>query len=283
MRERPLAVVRPLSPVLRSAVGPEAPGGPSAARAGVALGLASLLTLVAVGSAQGGPGPASIVDVLAKWTPLLLRGFGLNILISVVAIALGTLLGAGIGIGQISPLWPIRSAAKAFTQFFRNAPWLVLLFYCMLLLPFQMRIGGLLIVLPDWLKASFGLALAVAANMSEILRGAAQSIPTGQWESARSLAFSRRQILWRIVLPQCLKRMLPPWMNLYAILIVSTPLCSIVGVNEVMTLTADALNAESRHDLLIPMYLYILVWFFIYCYPIARWTTALERRFAVKL
>lgn len=66
----------------------------------------------------------------------------------------------------------------------------------------------------------------------------------------------------------------------YAILVVSTPLCSIVGVNEVMTLTADALNAEPRHDLLIPMYLYVLAWFFIYCFPIARWTVFLERRFA---
>ena len=64
------------------------------------------------------------------------------------------------------------------TQFFRNAPWLVLLFYCMFLLPFQVTIFGVTIPLPDWIKATLGLALPVMANVSEIVRGAVQSIPT---------------------------------------------------------------------------------------------------------
>jgi polar amino acid transport system permease protein len=151
----------------------------------------------------------------------------------------------------------------------------------MLLLPFEIHVGGVTVPLPGWVKATFGLALPVTANMAEIVRGAVQSIPFGQWESAESLAFTRRQTLWMIILPQCIKRMLPPWMNLYAILVVGTPLCSIVGVNEAMTLTNDALAAEARRELLVPMYLYLLLWFFLYCYPIARWTAALERRFAV--
>ena len=120
------------------------------------------------------------------------------------------------------------------------------------------------------------------ANVAEIVRGAVQSIPTGQWEAAESLAFSRRQVIWMIILPQCVKRMLPPWMNLYAILTMATPLVSIVGVQEAMTLTRAALSAEGRVDLLIPMYLWLLSWFFLYCYPIARATLRLERRFAVE-
>ena len=74
--------------------------------------------------------------------------------------------------------------------------------------------------------------------------------------------------------------MLPPWMNLYAILTMSTVLVSIVGVNEMMSLTRQALSAENRSGLLLAFYSYVLFWFFLYCYPIARWTTALERRFA---
>jgi polar amino acid transport system permease protein len=49
-----------------------------------------------------------------------------------------------------------------------------------------------------------------------------------------------------------------------------------------MTLTGDVLAAESRTELLVPMYLYLLFWFFAYCYPIARATVALERRFQVR-
>jgi polar amino acid transport system permease protein len=71
-------------------------------------------------------------------------------------------------------------------------------------------------------------------------------------------------------------------MNLYAILTVGTALTSVVGVSEAMTLTGDVLASENRTELLVPMYLYLLLWFFIYCYPIARATVALERRFQVR-
>jgi polar amino acid transport system permease protein len=168
------------------------------------------------------------------------------------------------------------------TQFFRNSPWLVLLFYCMLLLPFELQIGGTIVPLPAWLKATFGLSLPVMANVSELVRGAVRSIPFGQWEASEALAFTRRQTLWMIILPQCVKRMLPPWMNLYAILVVGTTLASVVGVNEAMTLTGDILAAENRTELLVPIYLYLLLWFFAYCYPVARATVALERRFQVR-
>jgi polar amino acid transport system permease protein len=213
---------------------------------------------------------------------LLAAGFLLNIAISFIAMAIGTVLGIFLGLFQISLLRPIRAFSWFLTQFFRNAPWLVLLFYCMLLLPFEMRIAGTIVPLPAWLKATFGLALAVMANMSELVRGAVLSIPFGQWETSEALAFSRRQTLWMIILPQCVKRILPPWMNLYAILVVGTALASIVGVNESMTLTGDILAAENRTELLVPMYLYLLFLFFAYCYPIARATVALERRFQVR-
>ena len=211
------------------------------------------------------------------------RGFVFNLAISFVAMGVGTALGVLLGFGQLSLRRPVRRTAWLATHFFRNAPWLVLLFYCMFLLPFQIRVFGVTIPLPDWVKATLGLALPVMANVSEILRGAMQSIPTAQWESAASLAFSRRQTLWMIILPQCVKRMLPPWMNLYAILTMATVLASIVGVNEMMTLTRQALSAENRPGLLLSFYSYVLLWFFVYCYPIARWTVRLEARYAVNV
>ncbi|MEQ8395973.1 amino acid ABC transporter permease [Thalassobaculum sp.] len=246
--------------------------------------LAGILVFAAgVAEAQTGAAAESILTILLKWTPLLFQGFIFNLAISFLAMAGGTVVGALLGIWQISLLPPVRAGSWLITQFFRNAPWLVLLFFCMFLLPFQIKVFGLVIPLPDWVKATFGLALPVMANVSELVRGAIQSIPSGQWESAESLAFNRRQTLWMIILPQCVKRMLPPWMNLYAILTMATVLASVVGVSEVMTLTGRVLSAEGgRTDLLVPFYSYILLWFFLYCYPIARLTVRLERRFAVK-
>jgi polar amino acid transport system permease protein len=247
---------------------------------GVAL-LVLFLLGCGLAQAQAQAGYPSILETIWKWTPLLARGFVFNLAISVLAMAAGTLVGFFLGFAQISLLPPVKKGAWFTTHFFRNAPWLVLLFYCMFLLPFQVSVFGMTIPIPDWTKATLGLALPVMANVSEIVRGAIQSIPTTQWESAASLAFNRRQTLWMIIIPQCIKRMLPPWMNLYAILTMATVLASIVGVNEMMTQTQRALSAESRPGLLLAFYSYVLLWFFAYCYPIARWTVRLEARYAV--
>ena len=243
---------------------------------------AALIVAVGIGEAQAAPGTPGIIATILKWTPLLAQGFALNIAMSFLAMAIGTAVGVPLGLAQISLLPPVRASSWFATQFFRNSPWLVLLFYCMLLLPFELRVGDTIVPLPGWLKSTIGLSLPVMANVSELVRGAVRSIPYGQWEAAESLAMTRRQTLSMIILPQCVKRMTPPWMNLYAILTVATPLTSVVGVSEAMTLTGDILSSEARTELLVPMYLYLLLWFFLYCYPIARATLALEKRFQVR-
>jgi len=249
---------------------------------GVAL-FSTALLFSSIAGAQTGAGEASPIAVIIKWMPLLLSGFLFNLLLSVLSMALGTVLGVPLGLLQLSELRALRACAWAFTQFFRNAPWLVLLFFAMYLVPYQFRFGEMTIPFPDWIKAVIGFALPVMANVAEIVRGAVQSLPGGQWEAAESLAFTRRQTMWMIILPQCLQRMLPPWMNVYSLITMSTVLASIVGINEMLTLTAQVHNAEGgRPDLLAPLYGFALLCFFIYCYPINLWTVRLERRFHVK-
>jgi len=277
MNDSRFAVLLPLR--LPAPIGDRSSGGVLfSAQVGVIL-IAVLATSLAIAQAQGAAKPG-VIDLLIKWTPLLAKGFFFNLLISVCAMALGTAAGVLLGMARISLLGPVRSGSWLVVQFFRNAPWLVLLFFVMFLLPFEFRIGTTVVPFPDWIKVTLGLALPIMANIAEIVRGAVQSIPTGQWEAARSLAFSRSETLWKIILPQCIKRMLPPWMNWYAILTMATPLASLVGVAEVMTVTGRITSAEGRTDLLIPIYSYVLVWFFLYCYPIAAWTRRLEARYA---
>ena len=251
------------------------------ARTGLLL-LAAFVVSAAVAQVAAPAAKASVPELLVKWTPLLAKGFLFNLLISICAMAIGTLAGLALGFARISLLAPMRGTSWLVVQFFRNAPWLVLLFFVMYLLPFEFRVGGVTIPFPDWIKATIGLALPIMANMAEIVRGAVQSIPTAQWEAARSLAFSRRETLWKIILPQCVKRMLPPWMNWYAILTMATTLAAIVGVSEVMTITLRITDAEGRTDLLIPIYSYVLLWFFVYCYPISVATRRLETRYEVR-
>ena len=242
------------------------------------------LLSVLVGDALAGTDQKQgILATVWKWMPLMFQGFLLNLLVSVLSMSIGTAAGAFLGLAQVSLYSPVRKSAWLLMQFFRNAPWLVLVFFTITLIPFEFRIAGHVIPFPGWLKATLGLSLPVMANTAEIFRGGIQSIPLAQWESAESLAFSRTQTLWMIIVPQCVKRMLPPWMNLYAILTTATPLISLVGVDDALSLTRSALMAEGRSELLIPMYAILLIWFFLYCYPIAVWTVRLERRFAVKI
>ncbi len=235
--------------------------------------------------AQSGYTTAQAMDALWRWLPFLVsKGFLLNLIVSFLTMLIGTLAGVLLGLGQISPLRPLARLCWFLTQLFRNSPWLVLLFIVMLSFPFEITIGDTVYPIPDWIKAVFGLALPIMANISEIVRGAIQSVPTGQWEAAESLAYTRQQTLWLVILPQCFKRMIPPWMNWYAILTMATPLVSLLGVEEIVTLSRQAMEAENNHpELLVPFYGFALVVFFAYCYPIARWTIRLERRFAVKL
>ncbi len=222
---------------------------------------------------------------LWRWLPFVVgSGFVMNLLISFFTMLIGTATGVLLGLGQISLLSPVRKFSWFTTQLFRNSPWLVLLFIVMLTFPFEIELGDTIIPIPDWMKAVFGLSLPIMANISEVVRGAVQSVPTGQWESAESLAFSRSQTIWQIILPQCFKRMIPPWMNWYAILTMATPLVSLLGVEEIVTLSRQAMEAEDNHpELLIPFFGFALFLFFSYCYQIARWTLKLEERYSVRL
>lgn len=247
--------------------------------------LGLFLGSLAVAQAQGqvAAGASSAIATLFQWVPFILKGFVLNLVMSFIAMALATLLGAGLGLAQLSHSRFLRAPAWLVTHIFRNSPWLVILFAIMLLVPFEIRIAGTRFVLSDWAKATFAFSLPVMANISEIVRGAVLSIPKGQWESAESLAFTRGQTMRWIILPQCVKRAIPPWMNWYALLAMATPMASVLGVREAVGNAQAAMEAAgARPELLVPFYLFLLLLFFAYIYPISIWTRAIERKYAVE-
>lgn len=221
-----------------------------------------------------------VLSALWQWSPALGVGLLQNILISVTAIAVGTFAGLLVGALAMSPLGPLRLLAKIWVQVFRNAPWLVLIYFTTYVFPFEIHVGNLYLPFPDWLKVTVGLALPASANVAEIFRGAIGSIPSTQWEAARSLAFDREQIFRSIILPQCFKRMLPPWMNLYAVVTMGTALSSLVGVHDVIDTAQIASNTVNLTGFTVLIYFSLLALFFAYCYPISRLTQRLERRYA---
>jgi polar amino acid transport system permease protein len=248
--------------------------------------LVLFLGSLAVAQAQGeaAAGAPSAIATLIQWMPFILQGFVLNLLMSFLAMALATLLGIALGLAQLSHSRFVSAPAWLVTHVFRNSPWLVILFAIMLLVPFEVEIAGRSFILSDWVKATFAFSLPVMANISEIVRGAVLSIPRGQWDSAESLAFTRGQTMRWIILPQCVKRAIPPWMNWYALLTMATPMASILGVREAVGNAQAAMEAAgARPELLVPFYLFLLLLFFIYIYPISIWTRTIERKYAVEI
>jgi polar amino acid transport system permease protein len=216
---------------------------------------------------------------LLDWVPYLASGFMMNIVIALLAMTLGTLVGVVFGVLELAPYRLVRYPVVAYVQVFRNAPHLVLIFATTYIFPFEIVVAGHYLPFPDWVKAVIGLGIPASAYVAEITRGAIQSIPTTQWEAAKGLGFSQGQALRWIILPQCLRRSLPPWMNLFASITMGTALASLVGVHELLHAATDASTAVRRLDFTIVAYLVVMAAFFTLCYPISRLTRRLEGRF----
>jgi polar amino acid transport system permease protein len=254
----------------------------------ISLALATLLIVVAVHMTDSKLWYVADLQVLIRRLPYILignqngweikGGFAMNIIMSFSCMIIATILGLLLGLTQISSHFLIRSSAWFLTQFFRNSPWLVILFVIFYLLPFEVTFVGFSYQFSDIHKSIIGLSLVVAANISEIVRGAIQSIPSGQWESAAAMGYTQRQILALVILPQAAQRMIPPWMNWYAILTMGTTLTNLVGVPEGLTAVREVLALEGER-LAVPLYTLLMFLFFIYCYPIAWCTKKLEERF----
>lgn len=223
------------------------------------------------------------LEVLIAWAPFVFKGFLLNLAMSFFSMIIATILGLLLGLALISKTSVITLPSRAVMNIFRNSPWLVVLFITMYLFPFEVQIFGERYAIPGWWKATIAFSLPVMANIGEIFRGAVLSIPKSQWESAESLGFNHLQTMRYIIIPQCIKRALPSWMNWYALLTLATPMASILGVQESVSNTRAAVeSAGAGPDLLFPFYLFLLALFFLYIYPIALLTRAIERNYSFK-
>jgi len=161
--------------------------------------------------------------------PQLAQGFALTLEITVFgvagALAVGT-LGAAMRISQAAAA---RAAATAFTEFFRNTPPLVQIYFLAFALPKLPGIGPHL-VLPAVVAATLGLVLHQGAINIEILRAGLQAVPEGQREAAAALGLSRNDQLRYVLIPQAARISLPALGNNVISLFKNTTLVSSIGV-----------------------------------------------------
>ncbi|CAM4001479.1 amino acid ABC transporter permease [Bordetella muralis] len=159
----------------------------------------------------------------------LLRGAIVTVEITACALLLGCAIGLLVGIGRLNPQRRIvYGICSAYLLVFRGTPLLVQLFIWFFGLP-QFDI-----LLPAFVCGVLGLGTYSGAYVSEIVRGAIQSVERGQTEAARSLGMSGGQAMRIIILPQAIVRMIPPLGNEFIALIKNSALVSLLTIHDLM-------------------------------------------------
>ncbi|MGD1952536.1 MAG: amino acid ABC transporter permease [Leptolyngbyaceae cyanobacterium] len=164
--------------------------------------------------------------------PALLRGALTTIQLTALSIFFGFIGGTLLGTARLSKLWPIRLATRAYIDFFRGTPLLVQIFWIYFGFPALFKSLGLSFTFDRWSAGVLALSLNSAAYVAEIVRGGIQSIDRGQWEAASSMGLNSIQTLRYIVLPQALRRMIPPLGNEFTTLLKDTSLVAVIGLEE---------------------------------------------------
>jgi polar amino acid transport system permease protein len=207
---------------------------------------------------------------LARWS--LLEGLGVTLVISAVAIILGTLLGIGVGLSLVYGGKVQRLLVRAVLEYVRGTPVFVLILACYYLLS---QIG---IQLTAFQAGLVALTVFCSSHVGENLRGALLALPKGQTEAAQAIGLTFLQTFVYVLVPQALRQALPAWINTAAEMVKASTLLSVIGVLELMLATRQII---SRNFLSLEFYLLAGIVYFLICFSIERLGRHVERRVAL--
>jgi polar amino acid transport system permease protein len=171
------------------------------------------------------------MDYILSILPPLVEGTGVTLQLFVITISLSVPLGLALALARISRFALLSTAVNGYIWLMRGTPLMLQLLFIYFALPFVPVIG---IRLPDFPAAIVAFALNYAAYFAEIFRAGIQSIDRGQYEGAKVLGFSYAQTMRRIVLPQVIKRILPPVSNETITLVKDTSLIYVLAMNDLL-------------------------------------------------
>ena len=167
-------------------------------------------------------------EFLQTYSGRLIDGSVVTVCQFLLATAVAAGAAALFGLMRLSPNLAVRSVAIGYIEAFRGTSLLVQLFWIFFVLP----LFG--ITLDKFVAGFLAVGLNMGAYGAELVRGAILSVPQGQWEAALALNMTPYQRMRRIVLPQALIIMLPPWGNLVIEILKGTALVALISVTDLM-------------------------------------------------
>ncbi|MBZ9798379.1 amino acid ABC transporter permease [Mesorhizobium sp. ES1-4] len=212
--------------------------------------------------------------------PTVLQGLYVTLGLTVVAMILGIVLGLLLGVARMSKDRLASSLSGLFVWFFRGTPLLVQLIFWYNLSTLFPRIS---VGFASWetndlitplTAAILGLALNEAAYMAEIIRGGLLSVDKGQAETAEAFGMSRSRALWRIIIPQAMKSIVPPTGNQLISMIKATSLVSVIAMADLLYSVQSIYNRTFE---IIPLLMVAVLWYLLITSILNVGQSAIER------
>lgn len=205
----------------------------------------------------------------------LMSGLWTSIWIAAISLVIGLALGTLFGILRTMPNKIIRFILRLYLEFFRIVPTVVLLYLVYYILPRSLHINW-----PATWMAVLAFSLWVAAEFSDIVRGALESVPKSQRESGLALGLSNVQLFRYVLLPQAVKLELPATINLATRVIKTTSLLMLISVVEVINVGQQIIEANNQQypTGVFWVYGFIFILYFILDYPLSAWSKHLTAK-----
>jgi len=214
------------------------------------------------------------MDYITTILPPLLQGCAVTIQVFLITLVLAVPLGLGLALLRISRFGILSGLVNGYIWLMRGTPLMLQMLFIYFALPFIPVIG---VRLPDFPSAVLAFVLNYAAYFAEIFRAGIQSIDRGQYEGAKVLGMSYPQTMRRIVLPQVLKRILPPMSNETITLVKDTSLIYVLAMNDLLRAARGIVQRDFTTSPFVVAAAFYLIMTLVLTYGFQR----LEKKYAV--
>ena len=204
----------------------------------------------------------------------LLQGFRGTVSVALVAGALALALGLVLMLGRTSGIKPLSAACRAVTDFFRGVPSLLLIYFFFLVVPqYGIKLSAFwMITLP--------VALAASGVLAEVLRAGVNAVPRGQVEAALSLGMRPARIMFKIVLPQAIRYVIPSLISQLVVVVKDTTVAYVVSYPDLMQ---NARVLITNYDALVSMYFTVAIIYILLNFAINKLSALVADRLGVKI
>lgn len=208
----------------------------------------------------------NVYKIIVKYFPLLIKGLGMTLLLSLLTVVFGAIVGFLISLLTMSKNKILKFIGNTYVEVIRGIPLLLQLFVIYLAMPNSVS---------KFVSATLALVINSGAYVAEIIRAGIQAVDKGQTEAARSLGLNKMQTMYKIILPQAVKNILPAIGNEYVTVIKETSLASSFYLGELMT--AQHLIGSDTY-LYLEAYIAVAIFYFISTFSLSKLIKVVEGR-----